>query len=298
MIEFIREVFDAVKLAQVVYAAVVLLCQCAAVFGAEPYRWQHERSRPVTPLAPVPNSTFAESAPHPPVIEKPIPQKQVSPQCPPPSFGDVLQRAVTIRNELPKGAFKGPRKKALVGLSPAWCQYCYIAEDKFKTHPLYVVDWQTREHSQCDVYPAIYDPETRVFFHEEAMNSWDTLIAEINDVRREKNLVALAESPRTLSVGTISRETVLQVLQVLGAHGSASLGNDVFSYSQGMFAVRLPANVALKWTTTNDLIKFEFSSKPSVGISGIKQTVSAVTISPDLLTLQIDWFPDVTLDLK
>lgn len=213
------------------------------------------------------------------------------------SMTDSLDSAIRIYDDLPKAAQPHVKQK-LVVYSPSWCPNCPGILNNLGENPLFdLSDVRDEAPESISLFPAIYDPVSGWSFSGNALNDWQTLIKRMN-ARRHQTNQPLMRKPMAIGVGTIKREYIDQALTFLGEQGQMRLGNDPFVYTQGMFSVKLPERVQIDWATKDGLTRFTFAPRMSVGVSGIRQSVSAITISQDKLTLKIDWLPDVSLNLE
>jgi hypothetical protein len=191
----------------------------------------------------------------------------------------------------------------LVLLTATWCVNCSWSKEIFlQPHPGFVVEHVEDDVPEdCKYIPAIWDPETRHYYHNSALEGgWESLVRVMNRVRREKEMPLLTKSrPQKISVGTIGTDEVESVVRLLGRTGRFNRDSDPYEYTRGMFALRMPGRFGFDWSTAGDLTTYDFGADGlQVKLGVLRRKVSSVIVSPDLVTLNIEWFPDLSLDRK
>lgn len=233
----------------------------------------------------------------------------------PPTMFAALRQSVHIDYdaiETYQAACDGQKKHKLVGLAPVWCVACwkhppgYPDKDSpgvprktspvsYLSHPLIEIEWRAEEYENCDIYPAVYDPATKRYYHEASLESGEELVKRMNFYREDLGVAMLAEPKENHSFGTIDRHYVKSLFAGLKPTGQGGIDNTRQTLPiDSMLSVKLPESMHFRWKTDEKSIKVLFTKKPSV----LAWEVSGATITSNGLTLNIDYFPDITLEFR
>ncbi|MFO0919686.1 MAG: hypothetical protein U0872_15415 [Planctomycetaceae bacterium] len=217
-----------------------------------------------------------------------------------PEWVSSLSRAVRFDPDPPAMLMKAmPRRKLSLIVPPG------LSADSvkhLKQHPMFEIEFLRERFKGCDRYPAMYDWESDTFFHDEALNSWDTLIAEMNDeLRRQDKAKFCTQQPvGAARAGGIKQEWLdgaVMVFRYFPAFAGAA-ENDAFSHADGVYLFSVPENLGISWSTDNGATTVKFSIPIKAGVNLVKTTCPAVIVRPQSLTVCLDWAPDLVLEAE
>lgn len=239
---------------------------------------------------------------------KPVSAVEHQSNARPRTISDLVADAITIRDDLPSGITSAAAKTEYIGLSPPWCGYCKPVKERLKSHSLIAIDWQSAESIIDDgkkivpsQYPAVWNHDAKRFLVGSELSSWDRVLSVVNTHRQLTGKALIAEPVGSFSVGTIDKAILYQAMRWAGDKGSLRLGNETFLISRGPLSMAVPAKLSLDWSSSSDGVtrRFVFAEKPSVGIGAARlPLLSAITVTPRSITMEIDLAPDLTLEVK
>lgn len=187
-----------------------------------------------------------------------------------------------------------PEPSGLIGLSPSYCPACPAAKVRLGST---VIQWQNREMKGCPSYPAVYDPVSRAFYTGSALNSLESLQAAVQHHMQQKGL-PMRYSDYDRVYATVDPSYLKMARDYLGESGTISRKNILQSFDFGLAALRLPALLSGGWSTNGDETIIKFTQKPILRVKIVDQAISGFVITDNSIRLNIDWFPDITLQVE
>lgn len=307
MIEFLRDVWDSFKIAHWLYAIASAIAWCASVIGGEP------AVRSWFDGDPQPKPVVAPAVPKPDLKPLTIIKTVKVPMTP----AEALLSAIHLHDEAPAMLLKSPccegEKKKLIGFAPVWCVPCWEVPGKtprptspvgyLRDHPAIEIDWKTDAPKNCPMFPAIYDPETKRYYHGDEngygdLRSWDTLTAAMEDTRSRKGMLALRPTLPAINIGSIDRAPLFEVMRGLGREGTFIRKDKAYTWEKDWSKFTIPENERIDWQ--DDTVTRRFVAQPPFTVSylGAWKQINAVTVTVKRVTLVAVWPPDLEISVK
>lgn len=147
-------------------------------------------------------------------------------------------------------------------------------------------------------YPVVFDPETKVQVFGVALKDIETVHKYIEAANSK--YVKGYEKKTQSTVGKVEggKEALQIILKVTGKKGRWVREDKGGELEFWGVKANLPDGFEALYATTDDVTQFTFPKKPSVNLIIIQLTLSGVTVSPDKIKLNIDWWPDYPVDLE
>lgn len=189
------------------------------------------------------------------------------------------------------------------GLAPTWCTACPAKERQFSTSKLVKVNWINENHpdwrdisKNCQQFPAVRCDFTNQFYYNGSLATDTHFLRAVYDQQKLQRIQPFTAGLIDLPIKNLNLPSILPTLRtILGDTGDYRLGNAEQVLKTEWVSLRFPALSKGSWTTKSGETKLAFNPKPSIRVKVVEQTVSSITFSDTSISIQIDWFPDVTI---
>lgn len=188
------------------------------------------------------------------------------------------------------------QSKRLVGLAPSWCPHCPKAKSRLPE-----IEWLDADQFEGITpvqYPVVFDPETKVQVFGIALNDMTTVLNYVENANK-KYVKGYAKKTQA-TVGKIKggKEAIQVILAITGKKGRWIREDKGYEGKLWGVSYKLPDNFEAIYDTVDSVTTFKFPKKPTVNLIIIELTLSGITVSPDKVKLNIDFWPDYPVDLE
>lgn len=185
--------------------------------------------------------------------------------------------------------FSSPSPRKIKLLLPEWCPACktyqFDGEDTFE------VEIVRSEMFGCRQYPAIYEPDTSMFYYGTSILSRDTLVKAIQFYEEKKGIAKTAG----ITLGAVDKKYVDEIRNRLLKINTINLENEPFPIIEGKLSADVPANFLAKRVED----RWNFKTRVPVEFSHFfTRKVSGITLSESVITFHIDLFPDISFNIR
>lgn len=191
-------------------------------------------------------------------------------------------------------SYEEPELRKMVGYTLKGCLPCGPAKARLGSQ---LIEWRDGPQKGCPVYPAVYDFPTKSYYYGSNLRSLETLRAAIQRTEEKMNL-----PPRYEGYERVFAEVDKSILEMvrfyLGNSGKFDRNGPLEPINYSIFQLRFPNNLAGHWSTSNGETTLKFTERPILRVRVLDQAISGFVLTDTSIRLNIDWFPDITLQAE